>query len=125
LSLARGHDDGYFAAWDGAQLAGYRGSCAQALGSPQAITLLEGSLAATDPSLISQYTAILTNLGAAHAQQRQIDQTCGALTEALTIARRTSLTMAVHRVLGVRERFHPWPDAPAVRLFDEMIDSLT
>ncbi len=36
LARAQGRSTGYFAVWDTAQLSGYRGSCAQALGSPQA-----------------------------------------------------------------------------------------
>jgi hypothetical protein len=118
------HKDGYFAAWDAGQLAGYRGSCAQALGWGEAIPLLEGSLAASAPSLISQRIAILTNLGAAHAQHEQVDAACAALTEALTIAGRTNLAVSIQRVRGVRAGLERWSAAPAVRHLDELIGSL-
>jgi transcriptional regulator with XRE-family HTH domain len=124
LSQTRGCGEGYFAAWDEAQLSGYRGSCAQALGSSDAVPLLERSLALTDGSLISQRTAILANLGAAHAQQGHVDEACAALTEALTVAGRSSLAVSIERVRGIRRRLDAWSNTVEVRRLDEMIGSL-
>jgi transcriptional regulator with XRE-family HTH domain len=121
FAQVNGQENGYFAAWEEAQLTGYRGSCAQALGSPEAITLLEASLAATDTSLISQRTAILTNLGAAHVKRGHVDETCAALTEALTIATHANLAVAIQRIRGVRGRLDPWSSARAVRHLDRLI----
>ncbi len=125
LARAQGRSTGYFAAWDTAQLSGYRGSCAQVLGSPEAVTILAESLAATDPVLISQRTAILTNLGAAHARLGQVEEACTALAEALTVAGRTNLAVAIQRVRGVRGSLDPWGDAPSVRHLDELLADLT
>lgn len=124
LSHARGTGEGYFAAWDEAQLSGYAGSCAQALGSPDAIRLLEDSLAATDGSLISQRTAILANLGAAHVHRGHVDEACAALAEALAVAGRSGLAVSIERVRGVRRRLDGWSDVAAVRHLDEMIASV-
>src|SRR5437660_717116 len=124
LGRAQGTPGGYFAAWDQAQLDGYRGSCATALGSPEAVAILEGSLASTDTSLISQRTAILANLGAAHARLGHVDAACEALVEAVTVAGRSSLAVAIRRARGVRARLDPWAAAPAVRHLDELIASL-
>ncbi len=124
LGQVRNTPSGYFAAWNQAQLDGYRGSCATVLGSPEAVAILEGSLASTDTSLVSQRTAILANLGAAHARRAQVDAACEALAEALTLAGRGSLAVAIRRVRGVRARLDAWSDAPAVRHLDELIASL-
>ena len=124
LGRAQGTPSGYFAAWDQAQLDGYRGSCATALGSPEAVVILEGSLASTDKTLVSQRTAILANLGAAHARLGHVDAACEALVEALTVAGRSSLAVAIRRARGVRVRLDPWAAAPAVRHLDDLIASL-
>jgi transcriptional regulator with XRE-family HTH domain len=123
LARVRERPEGFFAAWDEGQLAGYRGSCALALGSRDAIAVLAASLAGTDPSLISQRSAILTNLGAAHARLGQVDQACVAMADALTIAHRTGLALATRRVIGARRHLEGWSNAPCVRRLDELIAS--
>jgi transcriptional regulator with XRE-family HTH domain len=124
LGQVRGRPDGYFAAWNRAQLDGYRGSCATALGSRHAVIILESSLASTDSSLGSQRTAILANLGAAHARLGQVDDACHALANAITIAGRSNLAVSIRRVRGVRARLEQWSGAPSVRRLDEQIASL-
>ena len=121
LGRVQGRPTGYFAAWNRSQLDGYRGSCAMALGSRDAVTILEGSLTSTDASLVSQRTSILANLGAAHARLGQVDAACGALAEAVVIARRANLAVTIRRVRGVRARLDPWSGAASVRSLDELI----
>ncbi len=124
LDRVQGEPSDYFAAWNRAQLDGYRGSCATALGSSDAVAILEGSLAGTDAALVSQRTAILANLGAAQARLGRIDEACNALADALMIAGRANLAVAIRRVRGVRLRLDPWSAAPPVRRLDELIASL-
>jgi transcriptional regulator with XRE-family HTH domain len=121
LADVRDRPGGYFAAWDMAQLAGYRGSCATLLGGPEAIRLLEDSLAETNPALISQRTAVLANLGSAHTQLGHVDEACAALAEAVTIARSTDLAVSIERVRGIRLQLDRWSAATAVRRLDELI----
>ena len=88
------------------------------------MAILEGSLASTGESLISQRTAILANLGAAHARLGHVDAACEALVEAFTVAGRSSLAVGIRRARGVRARLDPWAAVPAVRHLDELIASL-
>jgi len=115
-------DDGFFADWDRAFLAGYRGSCLIALERPQDATeALEKARQLTRPSLVGQRCAVTTDLAAAYAQQREVDRACELLAESLETAERAGLEELVSRVNGARRHLDPWPDALPVRHLDERL----
>jgi transcriptional regulator with XRE-family HTH domain len=124
VSQVHNQPHGYFAAWDAAQFAGYRGSCATLLGAPDAVDLLKDSLAGTDRTLISQRTSILANLGSVHARLSHVDEACAALVEALSIAGPANLAVSIERVKGVRVQLDRWSDTPAVCRLDDLIAGL-
>jgi tetratricopeptide (TPR) repeat protein len=122
LEKATARDDGYFTQWDGARIAGYRGSCELALHrSDAAVPVLESALARTSDSLLGQRCAVITDLAAAYAQQREVERSCVLLTESLDTAERTGLSELTQRVFGARQHLGPWRDAAPVRQLDERL----
>jgi transcriptional regulator with XRE-family HTH domain len=121
LSADRPHD-GYYALWDAGRIAGYRGSCALALGRPEeACTVLEGALGQTSEALIGQRCAVMTDLATAYAMQREIEHSAALLVQSADTAERTGLGELLQRVHGARVHLDPWSNAPAVRLLDERL----
>jgi transcriptional regulator with XRE-family HTH domain len=127
LASAPGQDDGFFAHWTDWQsrVAGYRGSCAQLLGRRrQAAEILAGALRNTPKSLIYPRTSVAIDLAAAHAQLRDIEQSCALLCNSLSEAERAGLTVSIERIRGVRARsLEPAAKHPAVRRLDELLAS--
>jgi len=115
-------EDGFFTWWDGARIAGYRGSCALALGEArEASAVLETALADTSASLIGQRCAVATDLAAALARQGEVERSCQLLTESLDTAEPSGLEELVLRVAGARQHLRQWEDAPDVRRLDERL----
>jgi transcriptional regulator with XRE-family HTH domain len=122
LAGAHGPDDGLYALWDAARIAGYRGSCALALDRPEeASTVLEGALADTSPTLIGQRCAVATDLAAAYAMQREVEHSAALLMESINTAERAGLGELLQRVQGARRHLTRWEDAAAVRQLDERL----
>jgi transcriptional regulator with XRE-family HTH domain len=122
LASATRPDDGLYALWDSARVAGYRGSCALALDRPEeASTVLEGALSATSESLIGQRCAVVTDLAAAYALQREVEHSAALLMESVDTAERAGLGELLQRVQGARRHLTPWQDAAAVQQLDERL----
>jgi transcriptional regulator with XRE-family HTH domain len=122
LATANGKDDGLYALWDPNRIAGYRGSCALALGRPEeASTILEGALGQTNETLVGQRCAVMTDLAAAYAMQREVEHSAVLLTGAVDTAEREGLGELVQRALGARKHLAQWGNDPAVRLLDERL----
>jgi len=115
-------DDGLFAHWDAARIAGYRGSCAMALGRPrEAVAVLETALAATSPALRGQHCAVTTDLAAAYAEQGEVERSCRLLTASLDAAQRSGLEELVLRIVGARRHLGRWQESAHVRQLDERL----
>ncbi len=112
---------GFFEHWDSARLAGFRGNCAVLLGRPDdAIPVLEAVARDTSPALVAPYTAVLTDLAAAHAQRGDVDRACGILGDVLTTASKAGMPERAGRVRRARDaHLAGWLDARAVRQLDE------
>jgi len=122
LATAANPDDGLYAQWDEARIAGYRGSCALALDRPEeASTVLEAALKSTHESLIGQRCAVVTDLAAAYAMQREVEHSAALLTESLDSAENAGLGELVQRVQGARSHLDRWQHAAAVRQLDERL----
>jgi tetratricopeptide (TPR) repeat protein len=122
LASAPGPDDGLYALWDAGRIAGYRGSSALTLERPEeASTLLEDALARTDESLIGQRCAVLTDLAAAYALQREAEHSAALLAQSADAAQRAGLGELLQRVHGARVHLTPWQDSAAVRHLDERL----
>jgi transcriptional regulator with XRE-family HTH domain len=122
LAGAPGPDDGFYARWDAVRIAGYRGSCALALDRPEeASTVLEAALSATDESLTGQRCAVVTDLAAAYALQREVEHSAALLAETVETAGRAGLGELLQRVQGARVHLAPWRDTQAVRDLDERL----
>ncbi|HXM57349.1 MAG TPA: hypothetical protein VOB72_18270, partial [Candidatus Dormibacteraeota bacterium] len=122
LASAAAPDDGLYTLWDKARIAGYRGSCALALHRPEeASTVLEAALADTHASLIGQRCAVVTDLAAAYAAQREVEHSAALLVESVDTAERAGLGELLQRVHGARVHLNRWQDAAAVRLLDERL----
>ena len=122
LAGAAGPDDGLYALWDAARIAGYRGSCALALDRPEeASTMLESALSATSERLIGQRCAVVTDLAAAYAMQREVEHSAALLMESVDTAERAGLGELLQRVHGARVHLSPWAATPAVRQLDERL----
>ena len=122
LASAAGQDDGLYARWDTARIAGYRGSCALALDRPEeASTVLEGALAATSETLIGQRCAVVTDLATAYAMQREVEHSAALLMESVDTAERAGLGELLQRMQGARQHLAPWAETPAVRQLDERL----
>lgn len=122
LSRAHGPDDGLYALWDAGRIAGYRGSCALALGRPEeASTVLETALAQTPESLIGQRCAVVTDLAAAYAMQREVEHSALLLIQSADTAERAGLGELLQRAHGARTHLARWSDTQAVRDLDERL----
>ena len=122
LARAARRDDGFYALWDEARIAGYRGSCALALDRPEeASTVLEGALSATDDRLVGQRCAVVTDLAAAYALQREVEHSAALLVQTVETAGRAGLGELLQRVQGARVHLAPWRDTQAVRDLDERL----
>jgi transcriptional regulator with XRE-family HTH domain len=122
LASARTPDDGLYALWDTGRIAGYRGSCALALERPEeASTILEDALSRTSEVLLGQRCAVVTDLAAAYAMQREVEHSAALLVESVDSAERSGLSELVQRALGVRRHLTPWEDTAAVRRLDERL----
>ncbi|HSR23928.1 MAG TPA: helix-turn-helix transcriptional regulator [Candidatus Eisenbacteria bacterium] len=122
LAGAAGPDDGLYALWDAARIAGYRGSCALALDRPEeASTVLESALSATSERLIGQRCAVVTDLATAYAMQREVEHSAALLMESVDTAERAGLGELLQRVHGARVHLSPLAATPAVRQLDERL----
>ncbi len=122
LAGASRPDDGLYALWDAARIAGYRGSCALALKQPEeASTVLEGALSATADMLVGQRCAVVTDLAAAYAMQREVEHSAALLIQSVDTAERAGLGELLQRVQGARVHLAPWQDAAAVQQLDERL----
>jgi len=125
LARATGPDDGLYVLWDAGRIAGYRGSCALTLDRPEeASTILEDALSRTSETLIGQRCAVVTDLAAAYAMQREVEHSATLLRGAVDAAEAAGLGELVQRALGARRHLAPWQDDPAVRLLDERLASV-
>lgn len=70
--------------------------------------------------MVSERCGQLADLGAAYAQQGELEQACSRLGEAFTLASQGGHKMRLERVRAVRRRYlGDWSDEPAVRHLDE------
>jgi transcriptional regulator with XRE-family HTH domain len=122
LRTATSPDDGMYVLWDSARIAGYRGSSALALDRPEeASTILEGALARTDEQMTGQRCAVLTDLAAAYAMQREVEHSAALLAQSADAAERAGLGELIQRVYGARRQLTPWEDTAAVRHLDDRL----
>jgi transcriptional regulator with XRE-family HTH domain len=122
MATADGPDDGFYALWDLGRIAGYRGSCALALGRPEeASTVLESALGQTHDALVGQRCAVMTDLATAYAMQREVEHSAALLMESANVAESAGLNELLHRVMGARQHLDPWHDVPAVAQLDERL----
>jgi transcriptional regulator with XRE-family HTH domain len=118
-------DNGYFVRWDNARIAGYRGSCELRLNRPaNATAILEPALAHTSRDLARQRCAVMIDLAAAYAQQREIERSCSLLMDSLESAGRNSMGSEVERAVGARNFLNPWKQTPHVKQLDERLLAL-
>lgn len=124
LDVAREPHEGFFAGWDAGRIAGYRGSCLLALNRPEeAGVALEQALVMTSSRRAGQRSAVLTDLAAAYARQREVEHACTLLADAVAMARRTGLAELVQRAQGARRHLAPWRRTAAVQRLHERFSS--
>jgi len=118
-----GEEQQFLALWEPTRLDSYAGLCAILLeDGRQAEQTLRRALERADPGLVRHRTGILIDLGVACLLQRKLDEGCGDLTEATTLAARHGLPVVARRVLGVRREWLAGQgDHPAVRELDERL----
>jgi transcriptional regulator with XRE-family HTH domain len=122
LASAAVPHEGYYALWDASRIAGYRGSCALALGRPEeASTVLESALDKTSEELIGQRCAVMADLATAYAMQREVEHSAALLMQAADTAERAGLGELLQRVHGARIQLDEWSETSAVRLLDERL----
>jgi transcriptional regulator with XRE-family HTH domain len=121
LSQATSPDDAFFAPWDEARAAGFRGSCLLTIGrAGEATAALEHGIRST-PVAFTERPAALTDLGAAYAQQLEIERACELLSEALRLAREMGAMYHVDRIRGARRHLSRWQGHASVRQLDEQL----
>ncbi len=121
LAQASSRSGDFFDHWDSARLAGFRGNCAVLLGQPgEAIPVLESVARNTSPTLVSPYTAVLTDLAAAYGQRGEVERACAILGDVLTTASRAGRPERAGRVQRTRNaHLAGWADSHAVRALDD------
>jgi len=120
LSAVSGPDEGFFAYWNQDRLIGCRGTCAMLLDQPdEAVRLLSRVLTTTPQELAAERSILLTDLGAAYAQQAEVEQACDALSRSLAMGGAGDANR-IKRILSVRQTsLHRWADVARVRTLDE------
>jgi tetratricopeptide (TPR) repeat protein len=122
LRSAGTRHDGYYAQWDEYRIAGFRGSCALALGQPEeAAVRLEKALDNTCPTLVGQRCAVQTDLATAYAMQDEVEHSTSLLMQAVNAAERSGLGELIQRAQGARAHLQKWRNDPAVRTLDERL----
>lgn len=123
LAQAPARPGGFFHHWNAGRLAGFRGNCHVLLRQPdRAVRVLEAVARDTDRRLIGPYTAVLSDLAAAHAQRAEVERACSLLSDVLTTAERANVPERADRVGRIRaQHLARWPDAPAVRQLDAQL----
>lgn len=101
----------------------WRASSAIVMGrSADAIPILELLVASTDPRKALPYTGALTDLGAAHALQGEMERSCDILRTVLEISSAHGLPQRLHRVTRTRDKYLArWSDARPVRELDDRL----
>jgi hypothetical protein len=119
-------DNGFFHNWTPGRLIGYRGSAAVLLGrSHQAVSIVEGPLRLTSAALASERSFLLIILGAAHAQQGQVDDSCTLFSEALELSCGAGLPERIRRIRGTRRKYlSDGLGSRSVRELDEQLSTV-
>jgi transcriptional regulator with XRE-family HTH domain len=122
--LARGRAVGDSFYGSSAGLVGYRASGAVLLRRPaEAIEAVESALAPApaSPASAQERSILVMLLGAAYAQQGEVEHACALLMESLAAAVDAGLRLRVQRVAGLRQRYLGGVQAAAVRQLDEQL----
>ena len=114
-----GEEPAWLAYFDEAYLAARIGQCFRDLGhGPQAARFARRSLD-MNQAYVRGRAFNLALLGAALAQQGQIEEACAAGTRAISIANGLRSRRSIRYVLDLRRRLAPYADQPQVREFSE------
>jgi tetratricopeptide (TPR) repeat protein len=82
---------------------------------------LEPALATLGAERIKTRTRLLTALGAAYANEGEIDEACRLGSEALQLARTQAVQPNLDDIRALRRQLEPWKDAMPVRQLDELL----
>lgn len=106
LASVAGPELGFFDHWDEARVDGWRASVLLHLRRPKdAAEVLEGVVAATPYDLPGPRTAVVADLGAAHAARGEPDHAVQLLVEALQTARQARIDDGIARVIRIRDNY--------------------
>ncbi len=87
-------------------------------------TAFEG-LRTTSPTTTKKRSLLLGAVAEVHIQQREIEQACQLVADALAIVAQTDFSLGLTRILHIRDHLSPWRDTQAVRDLDEQLRVLT
>lgn len=118
-------DDILWSQWAIPRLDGYRGNCERLMQHPaRAIEIMEDSIGRLDGRFVGRVLQ-LSDLAAAHAEEREVAHACDLLVEAATIARDAGFVEGLRRAQYVRRTvLAEWDGDPAMAPFDTQFPSL-
>ncbi len=118
-SSTQPEDDPYMTTFTPSLLAGYKGVCYLRLHQPQA------AQAALQEALLHANTSsrcyVLTDLAAAFAEQKEIEEACKRAGQALAITTSATPMDVLQRIGSFRGQLEPWQDVQAVKDLDKHI----
>jgi tetratricopeptide (TPR) repeat protein len=104
-----------------AKVAAYAGIAQVRLGRAKAAEATLAKLLADRPAATKQNALLLVDLGAAYTAQREVEEGCARLGQALQIAADKESERVRRRVLDVRRTLDPWRSTDAVRRLDRQL----
>jgi hypothetical protein len=111
--------------FDHPRLVGFRGASHLLLQQPKAAqAALADVLALRDPADVKGRSLARLDLAQAFAQDRAVEEACGAVTDALAIRQENRVGPILRRAREVRTSLEPWRDEPEVRDLDEQLHLL-
>jgi hypothetical protein len=86
-----------------------------------AMAAADEALASLGPVRSKKRALVLSEVAAAHVQQRDLGEACRLATDALVIVTDTEFTLGLQRITQVRRAMEPWRAAQPVRDLDEQL----
>ncbi len=87
-------------------------------------TAFEG-LRTTSPTTTKKRSLLLGAVAEVHIQQREIEQACQLVADALAIVAQTDFSLGLTRIVHIHDHLLPWRGTQAVRDLDEQLRALT
>jgi transcriptional regulator with XRE-family HTH domain/tetratricopeptide (TPR) repeat protein len=127
-------EDTYWLRFNRSRLEGYQGTCFRRFYNSEdpktasflidAQKSLKDALALLVPSMIQRRPALLIDLASTYAQQKEIEEACEHLIQAIIILAKIQSKTGVKRLLMIKQDLESWSNTQYVKAVDSYIEAL-